>query len=320
MPPGPPAPPHSPTVIEVYTPFVVGTLMNIFLYGVAVSQMYTYYRTSKQDPLVWKLLVFYLFVFDTFNSICDIGLIVDSLLLKSGDPSIVAVSPWTLRLDGLSTTLVSTPVQIFMAWRIRIITEKNLPVAFISVLSLTSFAGSIWLTVSVSNSPQFAKFDSFRAAPILWLVGSAVADIAISICLVYSLSKGRRYQNAILGIERGLNDRIHRIIRATIATGMVTTLTALVDAIVFLIKPDTTIFFSWDLTLCKLYTITLLISFNGRHLASDEDYQPNALRFSTCSETLSQMSFSQNIRSSMGSVPKTPGDGLEELYELSPRN
>ncbi|KAJ3837376.1 hypothetical protein F5878DRAFT_710840 [Lentinula raphanica] len=262
-----------------------------------------------RDPLVWKLLVFYLFVFDTFNSICDIGLIVDSLLLKSGDPSIVAVSPWTLRLDGLSTTLVSTPVQIFMAWRIRIITEKNLPVAFISVLSLTSFAGSIWLTVSVSNSPQFAKFDSFRAAPILWLVGSAVADIAISICLVYSLSKGRKYQNAILGIER-----------ATIATGMLTTLTALVDAIVFLIKPDTTIFFSWDLTLCKLYTITLLISFNGRHLASDEDYEPNALGFSTCSETLSQMSFSQNIRSSMGSVPKTPGDGLEELYELSPRN
>ncbi|KAJ3759898.1 hypothetical protein EV360DRAFT_81694 [Lentinula raphanica] len=209
MPPAPPAPPHSPTVIEVYTPFVVGTLMNIFLYGVAVSQ----YRTSKQDPLVWKLLVFYLFVFDTFNSICDIGLIVDSLLLKSGDPSIVAVSPWTLRLDGLSTvilisihlispptngrilqTLVSTPVQIFMAWRIRIITEKNLPVAFISDVtvasdsySLLAAAGSIWLTVSVSNSPQFAKFNSFRAAPILWLVGSAVADIAISICLVYSL-------------------------------------------------------------------------------------------------------------------------------------
>ncbi|KAJ3968060.1 hypothetical protein EV361DRAFT_952674 [Lentinula raphanica] len=198
MPPAPPAPPHSPTVIEVYTPFVVGTLMNIFLYGVAVSQ----YRTSKQDPLVWKLLVFYLFVFDTFNSICDIGLIVDSLLLKSGDPSIVAVSPWTLRLDGLSTTLVSTPVQIFMAWRIRIITEKNLPVAFISDVtvasdsySLLAAAGSIWLTVSVSNSPQFAKFDSFRAAPILWLVGSAVADIAISICLVYSLAGNTKMQS-----------------------------------------------------------------------------------------------------------------------------
>ncbi|KAJ3820808.1 hypothetical protein F5880DRAFT_1733128 [Lentinula raphanica] len=306
MPPAPPAPPHSPTVIEVSPSVrsIVATLtdhpidLTFFKDVHLVPDFET--RSTCVEAACRFMLVLMLGIILTYNHAIPVSL---------------------LSLLGLyALTLVSTPVQIFMAWRIRIITEKNLPVAFISVLSLTSFAGSIWLTVSVSNSPQFAKFDSFRAAPILWLVGSAVADIAISICLVYSLSKGRKYQNAILGIERGLNDRIHRIIRATIATGMLTTLTALVDAIVFLIKPDTTIFFSWDLTLCKLYTITLLISFNGRHLASDEDYEPNALGFSTCSETLSQMSFSQNIRSSMGSVPKTPGDGLEELYELSPRN
>ncbi|KAJ3710189.1 hypothetical protein C8R42DRAFT_648913 [Lentinula raphanica] len=102
MPSIPPVPLHPPTVIEIdtsYAPFVVGTFMNIFLYGIAVSQkmpliwrskMYTYYRNSKRyrDRLGFKLLVFYLFVFDTFNSFCDIGVIFEPLLLKFGKHSL----------------------------------------------------------------------------------------------------------------------------------------------------------------------------------------------------------------------------------------
>ncbi|KAJ3820806.1 hypothetical protein EV361DRAFT_952673 [Lentinula raphanica] len=198
MPPAPAAPPHIPTVVEVYTPFVIGAFLNIFLYGIAVSQDFKEVHTHNNDLAAYllityrddfwlKLLVFYLFVFDTFNSICDIGLVFESLLLKFGDPGIVATSPWTLRLDGISTTLVSTPVQVYMAWRIRKITKMNIPAAIICVFALASLIGSIWLTIAVSNTPQFAKFNSFRAAPSLWLISSAIADIMIAVCLVYGL-------------------------------------------------------------------------------------------------------------------------------------
>ncbi|KAJ3837377.1 hypothetical protein F5878DRAFT_710841 [Lentinula raphanica] len=340
MPPAPAAPPHIPTVVEVYTPFVIGAFLNIFLYGIAVSQMYTYYRTSKRDDFWLKLLVFYLFVFDTFNSICDIGLVFESLLLKFGDPGIVATSPWTLRLDGISTTLVSTPVQVYMAWRIRKITKMNIPAAIICVFALASLIGSIWLTIAVSNTPQFAKFNSFRAAPSLWLISSAIADIMIAVCLVYGLSKnrsGRKDGRKTLGFFRrwsptreqpgpavgfAVNDwHIDRIIRTTVATGTLTAVTALADVILFLSKPDTTIFFAWDLMLCKMYTTTLLLSLNARpssrHAERDQEYEPNALGFS--SVTSSQLSFNQNTSRSSRYVPKPSGEDLDEQYELSSR-
>ncbi|KAJ3782740.1 hypothetical protein GGU10DRAFT_362938 [Lentinula aff. detonsa] len=312
----PPAPPHPPTVLEVYTPFFVGTFLNIFLYGIAVTQMYTYYRTSKRDTLWIKLLILYLFVFEMINSICDIGLIFESLLLKFGDPNIVVTSPWTLRLDGISTTLISTPVQIFMAWRIQIIMETVIPAVIIVVLALSSLTGSIWLAVAVSSSPQFAKFNDFRAAPSLWLISSAIADIAIACCLVYGLSK-KRTGFAVL------NDQIDRIIRVTLQTGSLTALTALIDVIVFLSVPDTTIFFAWDLTLCKLYTTTLLSSLNARassrNAGMNKINEPNAL-FS--SETSSRLTFNQNTRNSRYNpqqLPKNNAGFSEEQYELSSR-
>ncbi|KAJ3926485.1 MAG: hypothetical protein NXY57DRAFT_1028891 [Lentinula lateritia] len=314
----PPAPPQPPTVIQVYTPFFVGTFLNIFLYGVAVTQMYTYYRTSASDKLWMKLLVLYLFVLDTVNSFCDIGLLFEPLLLDFGNQDVVATSPWTLRLDGISTALISTPVQIFMAWRIKIIMETIIPTVIISILAISSLTGSIWLAIAVSNTPQYAKFDDFRAAPSLWLISSAIADIAIACCLVYGLSK-KRTGFAVL------NDQIDRIIRVTVQTGSLTALTALIDVIVFLSVPDTTIFFAWDLALSKLYTTTLLSSLNSRASARNADRnkvnEPNAL-FS--SETSSHLTFNQqNARVSRYNpttqAPKNTNGFSEDHYELSSR-
>ncbi|KIK50282.1 hypothetical protein GYMLUDRAFT_469764 [Collybiopsis luxurians FD-317 M1] len=254
----PPVPPrHPPTVIEVYTPFFVGTFLNVFLYGIAVTQMYTYYRTSQDDKLWMKMLVAYLLVMETINSILDVGLIFEPLLLNFGNPNVIATSPWTLRLDGVTTTLISTPVQIFMAWRIQKIMGTVIPTVVVTILALSSLIGSVWLAIAVSQSPQYAKFDEFKGAPSLWLISSAVADIAIAGCLVYGLSK-KRTGFAVL------NDQIDRIIRVTVQTGSLTALTALIDVIVFLSVPNTTIFFAWDLMLSKLYTTTLLSSFNAR--------------------------------------------------------
>jgi hypothetical protein len=48
-------------------------------------------------------------------------------------------------------------------------------------------AGGIWTTVVVAIEPSFTAFMNFRLAPTLWLVSSAVTDIAITISLAYTL-------------------------------------------------------------------------------------------------------------------------------------
>lgn len=47
--------------------------------------------------------------------------------------------------------------------------------------------GGIATTVAVTIIPTFAKFPEFEGTFITWLTSSAVADILITVCLVWSL-------------------------------------------------------------------------------------------------------------------------------------
>ncbi|KAF5335887.1 hypothetical protein D9758_017547 [Tetrapyrgos nigripes] len=279
----PPGAPKPPTVTEVYVPFFIGAFISTALYGVFVSQALTYLQTCRgpMERCHHIPQVLYLFLAETANTVLDIAIVYEPLLTRFGDPLVVADSPLFLRADPVVTALISTPVQIFMAWRIRVIMQSWIPFMLATALAITSLVGSIWLTISLANSPQFQTFDSFEAAPITWLVTSAAADILISVCLVYGLSKKRPKVSQ-------LNDQIDRIIRFAVQTGAITAVAAFAEAIVLVSFPHTTVplkpsppahspsrdaeqhaiayaFFSWDLSLSKLYSNTLLSSINARN-------------------------------------------------------
>ncbi|KAJ3770145.1 hypothetical protein FB446DRAFT_847223 [Lentinula raphanica] len=308
-------PPSPPSIIGVYTPIFVGMLLDVFLYGIVVAQIYTYYRISKSDKLWIKLFVLYLLVAETINSISDIGLIFEPFLLKSDDPNSTLNTPWTLRFDGISTTIISTPVQIFMAWRIHVIMGTVIPAAGILLLSLSSLAGSIWLQFAIQKTPQLAKLDDIHGAPSLWLISSAVADVVISCCLVYGLTK-RRSRFSFMKAQ------IDRIIRVTVQTGSLTTLATLADNIVFLSVSNTTIFLAWDLTVSKLYTSTLLSSLNARRSSRDAEAknsnEPNAL-FSNdfTSSELTKVANSWSSRHNSQQVLRISQDNSENQCEQS---
>ncbi|ESK87015.1 hypothetical protein Moror_11998 [Moniliophthora roreri MCA 2997] len=151
----------------------------------------------------------------------------EPLLLNFGNPEILINSPLLLRADGPITTLISTPVQWFMAWRIKVITRSKVLTAFIWGLSLASLAGGILTSVALVSTPEFQRFGEFKYAPSLWQVTSAVADITISSSLVYSLLKQKTRLSTT-------NDQVDRIIWLTVQTGTITAVAALADAVVYL--------------------------------------------------------------------------------------
>ncbi|KAK0212189.1 hypothetical protein DFS33DRAFT_1279793 [Desarmillaria ectypa] len=257
------------SIVEIYAPLMVGAFMTSVLYGVTVTQMYIYYRTSQKDPRWMRLFVLYLLLAETTNTILDVGIVFEPLILRYGSEIPSIRSPLLLHPDGVMTVLISTPVQMFMAWRIRIIAQSRIAALVIAVFSFTAMAGGIWTTVSVSLQPNYQQFANFRAAPITWLVSSAVTDILVSSFLVYSLSKKRNNFS---------NDVITRLIRYNVQTGTVTALAALADAIVFITDSGGTVFFSWDLCIAKLYSLSLLSSLNARiNTSASKAYEPNPL-------------------------------------------
>ncbi|KIY72876.1 hypothetical protein CYLTODRAFT_417390 [Cylindrobasidium torrendii FP15055 ss-10] len=263
-----------PLIVKILAPFFVGAFMSSILYGICLLQMFTFYQTCGRDSLWLKLFILYLFLAETAKTVVDIGIAFEPILLDEIS-SVTITSPLLVRPDGLLTVLISVPAQLFMAWRIRVISQLCWPAGIIVLTAFVSFGGGIATTASVLEKPRYDQFREFSAAPITWLLASAATDVLVTVNLVYFLW---RRQSAMS------SDLVSRIISFNVRTGMITSAAAVSDAIVFIVVENSTIFFAWDLCLAKLYAISLLSSLNSRSTAFSEAqkiYDPNPLFISS---------------------------------------
>ncbi|KAI0787227.1 hypothetical protein BC629DRAFT_498007 [Irpex lacteus] len=154
------------------------------------------------------------------------------------------------------TAIIAAMVQMFFAWRVKVLTGKWIIFAAIATCSFCQLCGGIGVAVAIHFIPAFADFLKFKAAVIIWLAFSAAADVLIAVSLVWYL---RQHRTGFSGSD----DAIDRIIRLTVQTGLITAVCATVDLIVFLVD-DTNVHTAFNLPLAKLYTNTLLSSLNTR--------------------------------------------------------
>ena len=87
--------------------------------------------------------------------------------------------------------IISTPVQIFVAWRIRIISKAAWLSLIIVAFALTAFGGGMWLSVTVTQIRKFSRKPELHWPAMLWLVASAIGDVVITVSLVWYLVSGR---------------------------------------------------------------------------------------------------------------------------------
>ncbi|KAJ7811041.1 hypothetical protein B0H13DRAFT_2243341 [Mycena leptocephala] len=142
-----------------------GVIVNTLFYGA-----FMYYNRYKNDRPWFRYLVFYLVILETVNW---------PLIICYGKPEALITSP----LNAVLTVLISTPIQLFIAWRVR----SHPLVGFSNHLAIISFGGGIATTTVVSIHPDFASFSSFHPEVITWLVSSTACDVFLTASLVRSL-------------------------------------------------------------------------------------------------------------------------------------
>jgi len=201
--------------------------------------------------------ILYLFIVETINTGFDVGILYEPLVKKYGTLDAVTFFPLVLPSDPLLTVAISTPIQMFIAYRIKIISRVSWLAAIICVLALISMGGGIWLTVTIVHIRRYARKPELHWPALTWLLASAIADVTITVSLAVNLARRRT------GFS-GTDDAINRIIRLTIQTGFITAVFATLDVVCFLTLPHTTINFVWDFALSKLYTNALLSTLNAR--------------------------------------------------------
>ncbi|KII90546.1 hypothetical protein PLICRDRAFT_173946 [Plicaturopsis crispa FD-325 SS-3] len=238
-------------------PFFIGTVLNIVLYGVMVTQSFLYFTSYKKDKIWLKLFVALLLFADTVNSVFDVIYLYDSLVIHFGNDAFLTKANWVFATDPAMTGIIATFVQLFFAWRVKVLNRKNTYIVIaIVIFALAGCLCSIATSIAVGIVPDFINFQKFKSVVIVWLVSSSICDVIITFSLVWHL----RLQKTGF---RATDDIVNRIVRVTVQTGLLTAIWAIVDLIVFLVNP-TGLHLIFNVPLSKLYTNSLLSSMNAR--------------------------------------------------------
>jgi len=239
-----------------FGPMFIGTVLNIVLYGIMITQTFIYFSNYKGDRLWMKIFVGLLFLADTLNSVFDLIYLYDSLIIHFTDVAYLQRANWVFATDPAMTGIIAGSVQLFFAWRVKKLTRNIWMTAFIVIFAVVDILAGIGTAIAVTMIPDYIHFQRFEVIVIIWLVSAILADIAITSCLVWNLAKRKTGFSAT-------DDVVNKIIRMTMQTGLVTSLFATADIVAFLADPTGT-HLIFNMPLSKLYTNSLMSTLNAR--------------------------------------------------------
>ncbi|KDR67389.1 hypothetical protein GALMADRAFT_147174 [Galerina marginata CBS 339.88] len=217
------------------------------------------------DKAWWiKYLIMYLFLLEAFDTGTSMFIVFEPLILKFGQPEAIQFLPkllWTRPLSMASiksAVAISTPIQIFFAWRIKVLTKSKVLASTVVVCSVASFGSGLYTGSLTLKLKLFACKQELAHGAISWLITVAAADILIATILVRALSKRKT------GLGTATDDVVTKVIRITIQTGMLTSIFSLLDLVFFMSIVFSSVNFTMAFFSSKLYTNCLLSQLNGR--------------------------------------------------------
>ncbi|KAK0487412.1 hypothetical protein IW261DRAFT_1558495 [Armillaria novae-zelandiae] len=253
-------------------PMLIGFVFNVLLYGIMIAQVYLYYRQNLDESLRKSpsICVAVIFFADSLNTVFDFvymyrSLIAMSHFLGALTGFLAQVGLFTLYIDASMSLLCVDPaltgiiaamVQVFFAWRVKVLTNNHWFVCIIILASLAGGSGGVATAVEVGFQPQFILFRNFKSVVILWLASECFADIFITVIMGKFLRKHKT------GFQAS-DELVDRVIRLTMQTGLMTSICATLDLIFYLVDPTGT-HLIFNFPLCKLYTNSMMSSLNSR--------------------------------------------------------
>ncbi|KAF8984841.1 hypothetical protein BDQ17DRAFT_692376 [Cyathus striatus] len=216
------------SVTAISAPQLIGCLVNFTLYGVLFVQIYIYRLNFPSDNDYVKLLVYFIFIFETAQTCMNGADIYRWFSAGFGDVSEFSkpgLSPIYTPMMGSITALI---VQLFFCYRIWVVKKSYwyLPCIIGMISFAQAIAGFIGGVLALLQQDVAKRFDD-TAVVYVWLVGDTTADTLIAIAMTVILTKLNS------GRYRQTNDVIAKIVRLTIETNATSAGIALLGLVLF---------------------------------------------------------------------------------------
>ncbi|TFY79389.1 hypothetical protein EWM64_g4621 [Hericium alpestre] len=289
-------------IIWLAGPRLIGLFFNWGLLGILTVQVYIYFVNFPKDKRGFKVLSpLYSDIVSPPVSLTCIPASVYTVYLVDwaqtcsatydgfqwfvygwGDINVLNSSETGYLNVPILSSIVAITVQIFFGWRIWTFSKSFVPLVCIVVLAVVQLGGAIAVAYFVATVPlENAREPGLPDAVGIRLGTSVVADAIISISMTYFVSMlGTSFADLELIITQllkkretaiKLNNVLTRLVRLTIETGTVTALFAIMDLVFFLAAHNGLHEVS-GVALAKLYSNSLLATFNNRLLMASDSF------------------------------------------------
>ncbi|KAJ7083472.1 hypothetical protein C8R44DRAFT_753487 [Mycena epipterygia] len=248
----------------------IGVLIATFLYGIETLQTFNYYRAFPEDRRMIKILarqVGGIWLLELANTIGCWHATYTMTVTFYGQPAHIATLPRSFVFTTLLHALINIIVQTFFAFRVRTLSKRWLMTILCCILNFVRLVGDIALFIELWEDPNLLHLGENWN----WLVTATssigpVVDVMLASSLIYYLWRSRSSSSF-----KQTHSVVDTIIVWTVETTSITTVSALLQLILFLAVKDLT-WMIFYLIQTKFFSNSLLASLNGRQRFRSADH------------------------------------------------
>jgi len=243
-------------------PVYLGNSLNWALFGMLTVQVYRFYNLFPKERFLLKLFVATIYIVESAHALLLIAFGWDYLVSGWGQSSAVENIPPPGLAQPIITGIISGIVQTFYAWRIWTLGNSiwaHIASVVIVLVALLSSVTSITAGIMFCFVQDIAGEVRLAPAVNVYLSAGVAADILIAFFMSLILIRARK-----ITPFKKTEALITKLLIASIETGAVTAVTALVDLALFIRLPEFNFHLCPSLMLSQLYSNAALASLNQR--------------------------------------------------------
>ncbi|KAI6146170.1 hypothetical protein BKA82DRAFT_297984 [Pisolithus tinctorius] len=243
-------------------PLLIALVLSGILCGCALVQTYVYYKLFPKDSWKLRTLVAFEMTFQTIHlALLLLGMWQTVMTDYAQRPQILVVA-----ITAIISTVFGGPIafctQAFFVFRLYTFSHKKALPIFCSFLVITQFIFTLMVSISTVVARKLL-LQSWHWFIISALFVAVCADTAIAVSMSYYLKANE------MGFRR-TSRVVDRMVLYIMATGIITSISALASAISFLVAPGVYIWLGSFIVGSGLYTNSLLAALNARAKFSHE--------------------------------------------------
>ncbi|KAF8830337.1 hypothetical protein HHX47_DHR2000499 [Lentinula edodes] len=232
----------------------VGFAMACCIYGILLSQIYTYLANYPLDRPVYKFIVLLILTLETVDQALIGQIYYHYGISNFSNPLtlIEGAQTWSFILQQTLGSVVGTIVKISFALRVWRFSQRNFWITgLIMVLAIGGLSLSIVFTVKSFMLPDVFSVVRLRVLGTIALGVGVLTDIVTALALCYFLNKLRTGY-------RQSDSLVSSLIKYAINTGALTSVISVTTVVLYNLMPSNLIFIAVFFILSKLYAISFM--------------------------------------------------------------